>query len=86
MQVISIYGGDESLNRETRFQQNNEWESPLINLKSDSRWIIEKAPNHSIWILKKELPDLKGLGSWEELQLVDGWRIALFHRENLRGA
>jgi len=82
LKVISVYDGDESLNRETQFQQNDKWESSLINLKSDSTWIIEKAPNNSIWIFKErnQLPDLKGLGIWEELQLVDGWRIVQFHR------
>lgn len=82
IEVISIYDGDESLNRETQFQQNDKWNSNLINLQSDSTWIIDKAPNHSIWISKdrKELPDLKGRGSWKELQVVDGWKITQFQR------
>ncbi|TXE06955.1 lipid-A-disaccharide synthase N-terminal domain-containing protein [Algoriphagus aquimarinus] len=82
LKVISVYDGDESLNRETQFQQNENWKSGLINLQSDSTWIVEKAPDNSIWISKerKELPDLKSLGSWEELQRVDGWRIVRFHK------
>lgn len=83
LKVISIYDGDESLNRETQFQHDQKWESGLINLQSDSDWIIEKAPDHSIWISKesKILPDLKGLGCWKELQVVDGWRITQFQRD-----
>ncbi|MFC5624209.1 lipid-A-disaccharide synthase N-terminal domain-containing protein [Algoriphagus winogradskyi] len=82
LEVISVYDGDESLNRETQFQQNKKWESELIDLQSDSAWIIDKAPNNSIWISKekKELPDLKERGSWMELQVVDGWRITQFQR------
>ncbi|REG91548.1 lipid-A-disaccharide synthase N-terminal domain-containing protein [Algoriphagus antarcticus] len=82
LDMISVFDGDESLNRETQFQQNEKWKAGLINLQSDSTWIIEKAPNHSIWISKKKLPYLNGIGSWEELQLVDGWRIVQFHRED----
>lgn len=77
LEVISVYDGDESLNRETQFQQNEEWKSTLINLKTDSTWIRNKAPNHSVWIAKGKikLPDLKSSGQWEELKLVDGWKI-----------
>jgi len=84
LKVISIYAGDESLNRETQFQQNEKWKAGLINLQSDSTWISENAPDHSIWISKErsKLPDLNGLGSWEELQLVDGWRISQYRRQN----
>ena len=82
LKVISIYNGDESLNRETQFQENENWKSGLINLQSDSTWIIEKAPNNSIWISqeKRVLPDVKEYGEWKELQVVDGWRISRFQR------
>ena len=78
--VISIYDGDESLNRETQFQKNEDWKSSLINLQSDSTWIIDKAPTNSIWLSKdrKPLPDLKGKGSWKEIQTIDGWKITQF--------
>ncbi|WP_339869614.1 lipid-A-disaccharide synthase N-terminal domain-containing protein [uncultured Algoriphagus sp.] len=77
LEVISIYDGDESLNRETQFQHDDQWKSGLINLQSDSTWIMDKAADHSIWISKekKEFPDLKERGSWKELQVIDGWRI-----------
>lgn len=77
LKVTSVYNGDESLNRETQFQQNDKWESSLINLKSDSTWIIKKAPNNSIWISKEsiDLPDLKGKGEWQFLNVIDGWKI-----------
>ncbi|WP_339758061.1 lipid-A-disaccharide synthase N-terminal domain-containing protein [Algoriphagus aquimarinus] len=77
LKVISVYDGDESLNRETQFQQNEDWKSGLINLQFDSTWILEKAPDNSIWISKerKELPDLRGNGEWKELEIVDGWKI-----------
>ena len=82
LKVISVYDGDESLNRETQFQDNQEWKSNLINLQSDSTWIFQKAADRSIWISKgkNELPDLKGSGKWIELQTVDAWRITQFQR------
>ena len=82
LEVISVYDGDESLNRETQFQKDEAWKSELINLKKDSSWIIDKAPDNSIWISKesKSLPELKDKGSWKELQTVDGWRITQFQR------
>lgn len=84
LNVISVFDGDESLNRETQFQHDETWKTGLINLQQDSTWINEKAPNHSIWISKgrSKLPDLAGLGNWEELEVVDGWRISQFLRKD----
>ncbi|WP_192085390.1 lipid-A-disaccharide synthase N-terminal domain-containing protein [Algoriphagus sp. Y33] len=77
LKVISIYDGDESLNRETQFQNNDAWKTNLINLQAEPNWIIQSASNHSIWIAKEksELPNLNGKGKWEQLTVVDGWKV-----------
>jgi|TARA_R110002020_G_scaffold66900_4_gene175694 4-amino-4-deoxy-L-arabinose transferase-like glycosyltransferase/lipid-A-disaccharide synthase-like uncharacterized protein len=78
LKVISVYDGDESLNRETQFQQNDNWKFSLINLQSDSTWITEEAPNMSIWISKcgKDLPTPNSSISWTQLKVIDGWVIS----------
>ncbi|OOG76468.1 lipid-A-disaccharide synthase N-terminal domain-containing protein [Algoriphagus sp. A40] len=84
LEVISVYDGDESLNRETQFQENEGWKGRLINLQADPDWIVERAVDHSIWISKagKRLPDLKGRGEWNELEVVDGWRVLELVKSN----
>jgi 4-amino-4-deoxy-L-arabinose transferase-like glycosyltransferase len=77
LKVISIFDGDESLNRESQFQQNQNWEEELINLKANPEWIMTSAPNKSIWLMKskKQLPQTdKGL-DWQKLEEIDGWKI-----------
>jgi 4-amino-4-deoxy-L-arabinose transferase-like glycosyltransferase/lipid-A-disaccharide synthase-like uncharacterized protein len=77
LEVVSLYDGDESLNRETQFQGDKEWELKLINLNSDPEWIIQNAPSPSIWLEKDKshLPDLKGEAVWKVLTVIDGWKI-----------
>ena len=76
LKVISIYDGDESLNRETQFQKNEAWTLNLINLKSDSTWINQKAPSNSIWIMKLngKSAELKSR-KFKKLVQIDGWYI-----------
>jgi 4-amino-4-deoxy-L-arabinose transferase-like glycosyltransferase/lipid-A-disaccharide synthase-like uncharacterized protein len=75
--VISIYDGDESLNRETQFQNNDDWKSFLINLKSDPDWIIDPKNQSGTWLAKqsKKMPELPTGQSWEVLNELDGWKI-----------
>lgn len=77
LKVISIYDGDESLDREIQFQPDERWRESLVNLKEDPDWIIQNSPSHSIWLEKENshLPDLQGNGVWDELAVVDGWKI-----------
>ncbi|GEO22609.1 hypothetical protein CQA01_31430 [Cyclobacterium qasimii] len=77
LQVISVFDGDESLNRETQFQQDQTWKGQLINLKSNPNWISSSAPDRSIWIVKskKILPQSDGDFSWRQLTEIDGWKI-----------
>lgn len=77
LKVISIYDGDESLNRETQFQENDLWKASLINLKADPNWITNSASDKSIWIAKEKskLPELKDGRKWELLKVIDGWKI-----------
>jgi 4-amino-4-deoxy-L-arabinose transferase-like glycosyltransferase/lipid-A-disaccharide synthase-like uncharacterized protein len=77
LNVISVYDGDESLNRETQFQNNELWKNRLINLKANPDWIIHSSLHHSIWIAKenKVLPNLKEIGEWKLLEVIDGWKI-----------
>ncbi len=75
--VISVYDGDESLNRETQFQNNGDWKASLIDLRSDPAWISTTAPDQSVWVVKenKTLPDPRMRGIWKELVTIDGWRV-----------
>tara|TARA_R110001599_G_scaffold12590_1_gene58861 strand:+ start:86879 stop:89137 length:2259 start_codon:yes stop_codon:yes gene_type:complete len=77
LQVISVFDGDESLNRETQFQQDQTWKTQLINLKSNPEWITSSAPHRSIWIVKskKKLPQSDRDFSWQQLTEIDGWKI-----------
>ena len=75
--VISIYAGDESLNRETQFQENDDWKKSLINLKDQPEWIQKGDNQKGIWIAKlnKKMPELPERLDWRTLQEVDGWKI-----------
>ncbi|WP_339901765.1 lipid-A-disaccharide synthase N-terminal domain-containing protein [uncultured Cyclobacterium sp.] len=77
LQVISVFDGDESLNRETQFQQDQSWKSQLINMESNPDWITSSAPHRSIWIMKskKKLPQTDENFSWVQLKEIDGWKI-----------
>ena len=75
--VISIYDGDESLNRETQFERTNDWEKNLINLKENPDWIQQGANQEGIWLAKskKKLPDLIQGKEWILLVEIDGWKL-----------
>ncbi|MDF2158504.1 lipid-A-disaccharide synthase N-terminal domain-containing protein [Algoriphagus sp. CAU 1675] len=75
--ILSIYDGDEGLNRETQFQRDENWKDFLINLKSDPDWILKKKNQEGVWIAKsrKKMPDLQGYGNWEVMEEIDGWKI-----------
>lgn len=82
-QIISIYDGDESLNRETQFQTNQLWKNYLINLKNNPGWITEPKNLDGIWLVKlnSNLPKNQ-IGHWETLKQIDGWKIMIFKLEN----
>ena len=75
--VISIYNGDESLNRETQFQQDEQWKAFLINLKSNPSWIDSKENQRGVWLAKanKQMPELPEGKVWKTLEELDGWKI-----------
>ncbi|TDQ18265.1 4-amino-4-deoxy-L-arabinose transferase-like glycosyltransferase [Algoriphagus boseongensis] len=75
--VISIYYGDESLNRETQFQRDDSWKNSLIDLKNQPEWITQKSNQEGLWIAKatKTLPALPDSLDWKVLEEVDGWKI-----------
>lgn len=81
--VISIYNGDEGLNRETQFQKDEQWKSFLINLKSDPSWIEIPENQSGIWLAKKNkvMPDLPAGSEWVELNQLDGWKILTINKE-----
>ncbi len=75
--IVSVYDGDESLNRETQFQEDETWKQYLVNLKSDPDWIFQPGNYEGIWLAKakKTMPDLGNYGSWVIIQEIDGWKI-----------
>lgn len=76
-EIISIYDGDESLNRETQFEKTEEWKKFLINLKQNPDWIKGAENQQGVWIAKskKKMPDLPNKQIWEILEEIDGWKI-----------
>lgn len=82
--IISIYAGDESLNRETQFQKDETWKKNLVNLKTDPNWIFQPENSKGIWLAKakKTMPDLGNFGSWVILQEIDGWKIMRINPSN----
>ncbi|AMQ57460.1 lipid-A-disaccharide synthase N-terminal domain-containing protein [Algoriphagus sanaruensis] len=75
--IISIYDGDESLNRETQFESTEEWKSYLINLKQNPEWIQKSTNQSGIWLAKakKNMPELDAGKQWELLVEIDGWKL-----------
>ncbi|MET2984213.1 ArnT family glycosyltransferase [Aureibaculum conchae] len=57
--IISLYNGDESLNRETQFEEDFDWKNYLINMEDESeinylKQVIEKPT--VLLLYKKQLP------------------------------
>jgi hypothetical protein len=75
--IVSIYDGDESLNREIQFQKDKTWTETLINLKSDPNWVQNAVNYKGLWISKsnRKLPDLPETFQWELQTEIDGWKI-----------
>ena len=82
--IVSIYDGDESLNRETQFQEDDSWKDFLINLKTDPDWIQSPENQQGVWLSKarNKMPLLQNNASWEVLQEIDGWKIMRVKVEN----
>ncbi|EOZ95232.1 Polymyxin resistance protein ArnT, undecaprenyl phosphate-alpha-L-Ara4N transferase [Indibacter alkaliphilus LW1] len=73
--IISLYDGDEGLNREVQFEKGIAWKSNLINLQDEPDWLIKNSPKNSVMMVKKN--KLKKLGSvhlvFENSIEIDGW-------------
>jgi 4-amino-4-deoxy-L-arabinose transferase-like glycosyltransferase/lipid-A-disaccharide synthase-like uncharacterized protein len=75
--IVSIYDGDESLNRETQFQKDKTWNETLVNLKNDPNWIQRAVNYKGLWVSKsnRKLPHLPETFQWELQAEIDGWKI-----------
>jgi len=75
--TVSIYDGDESLNRETQFQKDETWTETLINLKTYPNWTQNSVNLKGLWVSKsnRKLPDLPETFQWELQAEIDGWEI-----------
>ncbi|ERM81645.1 hypothetical protein P872_19690 [Rhodonellum psychrophilum GCM71 = DSM 17998] len=75
--VISLFDGDEGLNRETQFEKNTNWKNTLINLKENPNWLLEKRPEKSVLLVKKNKMNseklLKAIRTFNNNKEVDGW-------------
>lgn len=73
--IISLYDGDESLNREVQFETDEKWKSNLINLLDEPDWLIKNSPKNSVLMVKKN--KIKKLGDtqhpFKKQTEVDGW-------------
>jgi len=54
MPIVSIYDGDESLNRETQFQKDESWTETLINLKLIRDGFSKQSIKKGFWISKSK--------------------------------
>lgn len=52
--IISLYDGDESLNRETQFERTEEWKKNLINLQESSDWMKNKDLKNTVLMIRKK--------------------------------
>lgn len=75
--IISLFDGSEDLNRETQFQNNEDWKANLINLQEQPDWLVKKLPKNAVLMVKKNHLHLeiikearKGFDNFEEM---DGW-------------
>lgn len=75
--VISIYDGDDGLNREVQFEPDERWKEYLINLKEDPNWIQDPSHQKGIWLAKerREMPELQNGKIWKELGRIDGYKL-----------
>ncbi len=82
--IVSIYGGDAGLNRETQFQRDETWKQNLINLKRNPDWIFQSVNFEEVWVAKgkKTMPYLGKFGSWVTIQEIDGWKIMKINPSN----
>lgn len=73
--IISLFDGDESLNREVQFEKDESWKSNLINLKENPEWLRDSLPNSSILMVKRnKLKKLDETGlPFENRHEIDGW-------------
>lgn len=73
--IISLYDGDESLNREVQFESDESWKSNLINLKENPQWLWESIPQRSVLMVKnnklKKLDETRLV--FENRHEIDGW-------------
>ncbi|WP_439482332.1 lipid-A-disaccharide synthase N-terminal domain-containing protein [Cyclobacterium plantarum] len=75
--IISLYDGSEDLNRETQFEEDENWRKNLINLKENKYWLNRVNPSKSVLMIKKNKMPTDQL-KWDEKVFsnqieIDGW-------------
>jgi 4-amino-4-deoxy-L-arabinose transferase-like glycosyltransferase/lipid-A-disaccharide synthase-like uncharacterized protein len=75
--VLSIYDGDDGLNREVQFEPDDRWKEYLINLKENPSWIQDPTHQRGIWLAKerREMPALENGKVWKEVGRIDGYKL-----------
>ena len=51
--IISLYDGDESLNRETQFERTDAWKENLINLQEAPDWLLQRDLGNAVLMVRK---------------------------------
>lgn len=54
-EIISLYDGDEGLNRETQFEKDDSWKKKLVNLKEDASWMYIIDEKAVLMVRKKDV-------------------------------
>jgi 4-amino-4-deoxy-L-arabinose transferase len=77
--IISLYDGAEELNRETQFEENDDWRENLINLKTDEDWLFRINPENNVLLIKKSrrTADQEKLAGdiFSKHIEIDGWLV-----------
>lgn len=52
--IISLYDGDESLNRETQFERTDNWKNNLINMQERPAWLQQQDLSRTVLMVSKK--------------------------------
>jgi 4-amino-4-deoxy-L-arabinose transferase-like glycosyltransferase/lipid-A-disaccharide synthase-like uncharacterized protein len=75
--IISLYDGDESLNRETQFERTDAWKNNLINLQNSPDWLERQDLSSTVLMIRKKQLEKNAdkflLGQYQQRQDFGKW-------------
>lgn len=77
--IVSLYYGDHTLNREVQFEPDDHWKGNLVNLKEEPDRLGELIGQHTVMLVSKRhgLPEeFSGFATrYQRIVTIDGWQI-----------